>query len=802
MRAPGLAICLAVALAGCGDDSGGGGTDGGGARDGGRDGAASMCVTPCSAATVCRYGACVPPPSACTKNLDCAGDRYCDVGASECLPWDVGPGGSKDPTCTRAVVPGVFFPGAQCEWLGPKAGEPFPNHKNVLGTPMVATFGGGVEFSHPSIVFISYNGTDGGNASCVGTSPAFTGVIRVIDGRNCALQASISTPVPIAATSVALADLDGDGTPEIIAQKVGGGLAAWKYMGPGRFDPLWSSASTFNAGVCNWTGPSVHDLDDDGVPEILMEGAVFDARGNLLNTPANAAGVGATSLQGYIPVVADVERTGKPELVTGTGIYSWDATAKAWTMQHPLSAPGAHIAVADLGTYPMNAAMDDRATRDGIAEVVAVAAGVATVFNIHGRVLYQHNIPPENEPVYDPVTMMVGRGVGGPPTIADFDGDGRAEFATAGGKRYSVFDLDCLGTPDPRTCPTMTTTGVLWSQPSQDLSSNTTGSSVFDFEGDGPAEAVYGDECFTRVYQGATGRVMYSRYRTSCTWYENPVVADVDGDFSAEIVVTSNTNCSVACPAMDPIFDGVNCFDDSDCPSPTRCKRELPADKLGRCRCNATPDCGGDGFVCLDPIAGPSSAGKVCRASNPGPATAFGVRVIADRLDRWVNTRRIWNQHAYAVTNIDDQGRVPRTSLWARNWDTAGLNNFRQNSPGLGAGQGLMADLTARSGSFQCVGTAIADLSVDVCDRGTKPVADGLSVAIYPGAPGGTPVCVAKTTMALHPGQCERVTCTGMAPTPAKDFSARADDDGTGSGQNTECREDNNTATIAAVGCP
>ena len=46
--------------------------------------------------------------------------------------------------------------------------------------------------------------------------------------------------------------------------------------------------------------------------------------------------------------------------------------------------------------------------------------------------------------------------------------------------------------------------GVLWVQPSQDASSNVTGSSVFDFDGDGQAEAVYRDECFIRVYNGRT----------------------------------------------------------------------------------------------------------------------------------------------------------------------------------------------------------------------------------------------------------------------------------------------------------
>ena len=39
-------------------------------------------------------------------------------------------------------------------------------------------------------------------------------------------------------------------------------------------------------------------------------------------------------------------------------------------------------------------------------------------------------------------------GTGGAPTIADFDGHGRREFATAGGTFYTVFDLDCAGLGD------------------------------------------------------------------------------------------------------------------------------------------------------------------------------------------------------------------------------------------------------------------------------------------------------------------------------------------------------------------
>jgi hypothetical protein len=712
---------------------------------------------------------CVPTPTACATDEECAGDSYCDETAGECLPWGIGPGGFRDTECLRETVPGVFFPGVQCEWLGPPAGDPYPDHRNVLGSPMVVDFGGGgdPELSRPSIVFISYNYTDGGYQSCIGSDPLYYGVIRVIDGRTCDQQASIATPTVIASTSVALGDLDGDGLPEIVGARTGGGLAAWTSDGAGGFTPLWQTASTFGAGTCNWTGPAIHDLDNDEVPEIILYGGVFDAAGNSLTEALGAISSGTTT--GWIPVVADVDADGVPELVAPTAIYGWDAIGRAWVLEANLGAPG-QTAVADLGTYGADPAADDRDTLDGLAEVVTVGSSVLSAHTIGGRLLGSWTLP--------------GGGAGGAPTIADFDGDGRAEMASAGGAAYTVFDLD-----DPD--------GILWTRPSQDGSSNQTGSSVFDFEGDGRAEAVYGDECFTRVYDGTTGTVMYSRYRTSCTWYENPVIADVDADYNAEILITSNTNCGVGCPAVDPIFDGVSCLDDSDCPGATSCGREAAGDPLGRCRCDADPDCGGDGFVCLDPIAGPSAAGKVCRAAHPGPGAAFGVRVVADSLDRWVNTRRVWNQHAYSVTHVDEGGLIPATQNWARNWEVPGLNNFRQNSPGSGLGGALSPDLTVRGASFTCVGSGVAEITAEVCNRGTEPVADGLGVAIY----AGPLVCTAYTANDIAPGNCVSARCSFASGTSPVDVKVIADEDG-GRGANTECREDNNAFVLRDVTCP
>jgi hypothetical protein len=101
------------------------------------------------------------------------------------------------------------------------------------------------------------------------------------------------------------------------------------------------------------------------------------------------------------------------------------------------------------------------------------------------------------------------------------------------------------------------------------------------------------------VYDDA-GNVIFQIPRTSWTGDEYPVVADVDNDQSAEIVVVSN------------------------------------------------------------------------RALHGEPETPT-VQVIRDAKDRWVPARRIWNQHAYHVTNVNEDGTIPQFE--APNWQT--LNTFR-----------------------------------------------------------------------------------------------------------------------------
>ncbi len=58
--------------------------------------------------------------------------------------------------------------------------------------------------------------------------------------------------------------------------------------------------------------------------------------------------------------------------------------------------------------------------------------------------------------------------------------------------------------------------------------------------------------------------------------------------------------------------------------------------------------------------------------------TFRGLTVIGDAEHTWQPGRKIWNQHAYHITNIDDDGGVPAVA--APNWES--FNNFRSGNTG------------------------------------------------------------------------------------------------------------------------
>ncbi len=118
---------------------------------------------------------------------------------------------------------------------------------------------------------------------------------------------------------------------------------------------------------------------------------------------------------------------------------------------------------------------------------------------------------------------------------------------------------------------------------------------------------MYADEQFMYAFDG-NGDVLMQVPRASGTLSEYPIVADVDNDGSAEVVVVSNQY-----------------YNDGNSP---------------------------------------------------------GVQVIRDKEERWIQARRIWNQHTYHVTNVREDSTIPQ---WENpHWES--LNTFRTNAQIEGGG--------------------------------------------------------------------------------------------------------------------
>jgi uncharacterized repeat protein (TIGR01451 family) len=154
-----------------------------------------------------------------------------------------------------------------------------------------------------------------------------------------------------------------------------------------------------------------------------------------------------------------------------------------------------------------------------------------------------------------------------------------------------------------------------------------------------------------------------------------------------------------------------------------------------------------------------------------------------------VPTRKIWNQHTYHITNVNDDGTIPQfeTPSWLTH------NTYRCQA----APEPFRApDLTASRLLFDTSGLpASIRLTARVGNGGALLAPAGVPVAFYAGDPasGGALLGVVTITRTLQPGEYEDVSMTWLAPANGVyNLYVAADDDGTGHGTNSECDEANN----------
>ena len=676
--------------------------DGGTKHDGGDAGPG---LTACDDAHLCAMGDrchdgfCIHDNGTCTDDNGCENDTYCkcasgggDAGVCTggvCVPWGTPPGGAYDPSCQAPSFSVTAFqsPTVKCHWTDPSGGE-----SDVISTPIVVDLDGD---GKPEIVFAAgYNSAR----------------LTAIHGADCTpLWQNTTQPLQLF-TQIAAADLDGDKIPEIVGI-TSGGLTVFDNKG----NVLGTTAAS--SGACS--GPAIADVDNVAPPEIVVDAAVFryTKSAGLVKLFQQAA---TPAVWGNISLFADLDGDNRPEVVTGLEVYDGVSGAnKTPSALGTLGGTGAYPAIADFNG-------------DGKPDIVNVqsAAGGQQV-----SVLDYAN----NKIIFGPYTVA-GGGWGGPPTVGDYDGDGVPDFGLASTDHYYVYALKCAKTPKPADC-TGTDPGVLWEKDTHDQSSGGTASSTFDFNGDGVSEVVYRDECWLRVYNGPDGKAVFAQTITSGTCLEYPVIADVDNDGHADLVVPSDRvqESFTSCP-MTPEAD----------------------------------------------------------TQTPWGGYTSGIFVLQDPQNRWQPSRPLWASHSYHITEINDDTSVP--TIEPANWKT--YNNYRKNVQGNSGGGAATADPTAQAGSVACGSTT---LTVQLCNRGSAPIAPGLPGAFYASDPTTattSALCTTMTQAAIDPGKCETETCTWVgAPAMSKSLWFRADDDGNKHPASGECKNGNDVSTLVAMGC-
>ncbi|HJL15528.1 MAG TPA: VCBS repeat-containing protein [Sandaracinaceae bacterium LLY-WYZ-13_1] len=680
----------------------------------------------CDASQACLSDACVDLGEPCERTEDCEVEEICLPSLERCVPRD------SVEVCEFRPPVGEFSPVTACQWRPPPGSS--SAWDDVVMTPAVMNLtdddGDGATDTNdiPDIVFIAFDRQTDGCCTSRGRLVIASGACNP-DG-TMDTHAILESPFVDNSSGVALGNLHPDSradarSPEIVATFRNGGTIAWTRVNPdgSLWTELWRNEALPTVDHMRSGGaPSIADLNGDGQPEVIVGNVVLDGlTGEKVwdgfETVGAGAGVGNNAFLGPTSTVADIDLDGTMEVIAGNTVYDGPSGAEEWTFEYTTSNSPCGGSVPCDGFNAIGDFDDDPE-----AEVVIVRLGEVFVLQHDGSLLHRVPIPLDDTMPYAGDGPCDRGNESGPPTVADFDGDGRPEIGTASADFYVVVDFDCTGDPLPSECRAE---NVLWAVPNQDCSSRATGSSVFDFEGDGAAEVVYADETQFRIFDGRTGAILYEdTSHSSNTRMEMPIVVDVDNDGKSEVVI----------------------------PEP-----------------------------------------------NTDRGSLGGIEIWEDADNNWVRTRRVWNQHTYHVTNIGEDGQVPRTE--EPNWRNGRLNNFRQNvQPG-----GLFdaPDLVlARIELDECTPSPpTLDVAVTVENRGALGVPPGISVVARATLPDGSVVDlgVQTTTTTLLPGGSETLIFTWM---PSGGFGvdeltveAIVDDDGTGEGDYNECVEDNNALT-------
>ncbi|MFT7580642.1 MAG: hypothetical protein ACI9MR_002315, partial [Myxococcota bacterium] len=467
---------------------------------------------------------------------------------------------------------------------------------------------------------------------------------------------------------------------------------------------LWTVATISGGNVAGGGGVVIGDLDGNGRPEVCTKlqpnsgiGCVqVAAPSNTPTTPPTDlwrstqclnAGWGVSNLTIY-PAMADMDGDGMGEVIVG---------------QCVLNAAGELVAkgpaLANGGGDSFAANMDDD------PELELVDGGKVFDMPVSGTALVAK-------------WTVTGAEQWGTAAVADLDGDGKPEHVVSDlvTGRLIMYDPDAATDTDDidgfnvqHPADVQGTNGIAGGAPT-----------VADFDGDGEPEIGVAAAFAYLVYE-ADGTLLWRQESFDGSARTGSSVFDFDGDGAAEVIYADELNLYILDGAT-----GAKRAELSEFASATLYENPVVVDV----------DNDGESEI-------------IVASNNYGyPGEWTGIRALGSADIAWSGARPVYNQHAYNISNINDDLTIPATP--EPNWEK--WNNFRAAAAIEGLANTLSDVFVAGElGCADCLddaATAVVSVTVMVGNEGLLD-ASNVIVSLHPGAL--NVAAVASTTVATVP---------------------------------------------------
>ncbi len=397
-------------------------------------------------------------------------------------------------------------------------------------------------------------------------------------------------------------------------------------------------------------------ITEDDIPAVVVANAAGEIIALAGDTGSELWSVSGLGLAPMTPAIGDLDGDGEPEIV-GSGAFATLAVsgegATLWSASGVPDGQCGAVGIGDLdgdglaevvlGSVILNGADGSTLGRGSEGSGTGFPGGTYAAMGVVADL--------DQDGVQEAVVGNAAYDVGGSTlwangrsdgfvAIGNFDGDDYGEMVVSGSGSVRLQDDD--GT-------------ILWSG---DYTGRASGPpTIADFDGDGEPEIGVAGMSEYIVLEADGSERWSQRTDDSSSGYTGSSVFDFEGDGEAEVVYADEQSLFV----FDGATGAVKLIEE-DHSSPT-CS-EYPA----------IADVDNDGHA------------EIVYTSAAYTGSQNGVRVVGDADDSWMAGRPVWNQHAYSITNVEDDLSI--LAYPESNW-TAGYNNFRSGDVTLAEGVGL-----------------------------------------------------------------------------------------------------------------